>query len=187
GTAAMTGATGVDITVAAGERMECTFVNQRKGRIYTRVYHDQDVNGKPRREPYLPGWTVAVYQDGALRESLVTNSVGKANFNKYEEGEYTVCVTMQADWFNSQPGVVDPTVGDPCYTVTVGVAQIVRTDFGVHQFDGATGQSLAPAGPVSYPDPFVFPDEVDENVVYDTDIHRAGEDGILYVPWLVTR
>ena len=54
------------ISVAGGQAVTCTFVNQHAGEILVRKYHDRNGDGARTDEPGLRGWQITLYgADGA--------------------------------------------------------------------------------------------------------------------------
>lgn len=125
------------LTVQAGERVHCTFVNDRGVTVRTRVYRDRSGNRSyTLGDPYLPAWTISLYRDvNILIGTQLTNQYGKAHFNYVPPGDYTACQTTTTGWSNSQPGVDDATYGAPCYTLTLRAGEISTLWFGNQQAD----------------------------------------------------
>ena len=138
----------VTLTVQAGERVQCTFVNERGITVRTRVYRDYNGNRSPTLgEPYLPAWTVTLYRDvNILIGAQRTNAYGKAHFNYLLPGEYTACQTTTAGWTNSQPGVDDAVYAAPCYTFTLRAGEVTTLWFG-NQQAGDTTPEPQPTSP----------------------------------------
>ena len=120
------------LTVAEGERLHCTFFNDRGVTVRTRSYHDNNGDRNYNlNEAYLNGSTMTLYKDtNLLIGSLVTNSLGKANFNYLPPGQYTACSEMPSNWLNSQPGEVNVAFGNPCYTFTLNAGDMTTVWFG---------------------------------------------------------
>lgn len=93
----------------------------------------RDLNNDRRRnntEPYLSGWVMKVYNSqGVLVNTLSTNGSGQANFT-VPIGQYTVCETLVSGWTNTEPGSINTTYAQPCYTVTVNKNKITTATFG---------------------------------------------------------
>lgn len=125
----------VTLTVQAGERVHCTFVNERGITVRTRVYHDRNGNRSPSLgEPYLAGWGITLYHDtNILIGTQLTNRYGKAHFNYLRPGEYTACQTTTAGWSNTQPGVDDDTYAAPCYSFALRAGEVTTLWFGNQQ------------------------------------------------------
>ncbi|MCE7987457.1 MAG: hypothetical protein DYG89_40335 [Caldilinea sp. CFX5] len=125
------------LTVADGDQLRCTFINERGVTVRTRSY--QDTNGDrihSLNEAYLSGATVTLYKDvNILIGSQATNGLGKANFNYLPPGQYTACAEAPRDWTNSQPGLVDTAYNAPCYTFTLNAGEMTTLWFG-HQQPG---------------------------------------------------
>jgi hypothetical protein len=124
----------VTITVTGNSDITCTFTNQRKSIVRALKYKDQ--NGNARRnfgEPPLAGWRMLLYDaQGTLipTENDRTNVLGKEGYSGLRPGNYTICEALRAGWFNTQPGLIDPTYQQPCYRLTVGPGQIAQVYFG---------------------------------------------------------
>jgi hypothetical protein len=123
------------LTVAEGERLHCTFFNDRGVTVRTRSYHDN--NGDRNyslNENYLSASTVTLYKDvNIVTGTQITNQFGKANFNYLPPGQYTACLATVSDWINSQPGAVNAAYGAPCYTVTLNPGEMATLWFGQQQ------------------------------------------------------
>lgn len=136
------------LTLHEGDQMYCTFVNERGVTIRTRSYHD--ANGSRTYwlgELYTSGWEMTVYKDQNLIMGVQpTNQYGKANFNYLPTGEYAACETVSQGWENSQPGLVDPTYGGPCYVFTLQSGEIATLWFG-NQRTGDPGPLTQPTLP----------------------------------------
>lgn len=130
----------VTLTVQEGDRVQCTFVNERGVTVRTRVYRDQNGNRSPNLgEPYLAGWTIALYREtNLLIGTQLTNQYGKAHFNYLPPGEYTACQMTTANWSNSQPGLDDATYAAPCYTVGLHAGEMTTLWFGNQQVGDTT-------------------------------------------------
>lgn len=115
-----------------GDRMSCTFVNERGVVIRTRSYHDRNGNrALSLGESYQSNQPMTIYRDeNIIVGEQVTNQYGKANFNYLPAGEYAVCQTVAQNWFNSEPGAIDPIFGLPCYSVTLNPGEITTLWFG---------------------------------------------------------
>lgn len=125
------------LTVTGGERLHCTFFNDRGVTVRMRSYHDN--NGDRNyslNENYLSGALMTLYKDtNLLIGSQTTNSLGKANFNYLPPGQYTACAETPSDWRNSQPGAIDAAYGIPCYTFTLNAGEMTTLWFGQQQPD----------------------------------------------------
>jgi hypothetical protein len=125
------------LTVTGGERLHCTFFNDRGVTVRVRSYHD--TNGDRHynlNEAYLSDSTVTLYKDGNIVTGVqTTNQYGKANFNYLLPGQYTACVESPSNWRNSQPGEIDAAYGIPCYTFTLNAGELTTLWFG-HQQPG---------------------------------------------------
>lgn len=125
------------LTVTGGERLHCTFFNDRGVTVRVRSYHD--TNGDRHynlNEAYLSDSTVTLYKDGNIVTGVqTTNQYGKANFNYLLPGQYSACVESPGNWRNSQPGEIDAAYGFPCYTFTLNAGEMTTLWFG-HQQPG---------------------------------------------------
>lgn len=118
------------LTVAAGETVSCTFVNQRAAEINARKGNDLNGNGgfNP-GEPWLPDWTIELYNSvDALVGSQVTDADGRVNF-KVAPGSYTVCEVEQNGWTNTKPGSQNVNFAKPCFDITVAAGQAAWARF----------------------------------------------------------
>lgn len=125
------------LTVTGGERLHCTFFNDRGVTIRARAYHDR--NGDRNyslTDTYLISSTITLYKDvNLITGTQATNQYGKANFNFLPPGQYTACAQLPSNWRNSQPGNIDVAYGFPCYTFTLNAGEITTLWFG-HQQSG---------------------------------------------------
>lgn len=138
----------VSITVAEGDNVTCTFVNQRSADIRVIKYNDTNQNGtRDKKEKGLKDWTITLYNANGVVATTTTNGSGKASFINVKPDDYTLCETQQAGWSNSQPGVIDPTYGEPCYSFTLAPAEIATVEFG--NFESANRSDIIGASEVS--------------------------------------
>lgn len=117
----------VVITVDGGD-VTCTFQNELTASIYTLKYQDTNGNGvRNAGEPALAGWemTATLQPTGTALAPLVTNTLGRANFQFIKAGTYKVCEALIGGWTNTQPGGAEP-----CYTVTLAPGQTKALSFG---------------------------------------------------------
>lgn len=130
----------VTLTVQAGDRVHCTFVNERGVTVRTRVYRDFNGNRSPTLgEPYLAGWTIALYREtNLLIGTQLTNQYGKAHFNYLPPGDYTACQITTTNWSNSQPGLDDATYAAPCYSFALRAGEVTTLWFGNQQTGDTT-------------------------------------------------
>lgn len=118
----------VQITLGGGD-VTCTFKNELTVTIQTLKYRDNNGNGvRNAGEAALAGWaiTATLQPTGTPAYGpLVTNGLGRANFNFLPAGTYKVCETLIGGWTNTQPGGAEP-----CYTVTLNPGQTAALNFG---------------------------------------------------------
>lgn len=123
------------LTVNDGERLHCTFFNDRGVTVRIRAYHD--LNGDQQynlNETYLPSSTITLYKgSNIVIGTQATNQYGKAHFNYLAPGQYTACAELVDNWRNSQPGEVDAAYGSPCYTFTLNPGEMTTLWFGQQQ------------------------------------------------------
>ncbi len=114
----------MSLTVNAGDSVTCTFLNERAAFINARKVDDQNGNSNYNTgEPFLPGWTIEVYDSNrTLVDSQATNREGRVSF-KVLAGDYTVCEVEQDYWTATRP-VIHPTFNQPCYEVSVAPRQV---------------------------------------------------------------
>jgi hypothetical protein len=136
----------VTLNVAAGANVTCTFVNARGVTLRTRSYNDHNHSGvRNSGEPALSGWSLTIHDgQGSSLASQTSNAVGKAHFNYVRSQPLTVCTVVRANWSNSQPGVVNPQLGRPCYAVTLAPGDGVDLWFGHYTHTGTA--TVPPAG-----------------------------------------
>ncbi|MEZ4861654.1 MAG: pullulanase-type alpha-1,6-glucosidase [Caldilineaceae bacterium] len=162
----------VAITVAAGEAVTCTFVNQHRSRI--RVDDDRDENdGQDNREDdgdqehhdhkSAPVDRAYVLYDGegALLTTQAANQTGGAAFGDLAAGSYTLCEALPAGSVSRRPDLANPAFGNQaCYPLTIAPGQSWSVSFA--SVDG----SAASAG-----EPTMTPalDDADE-AGYDVDV-----------------
>lgn len=136
------------LTVQEGDQLRCTIVHERGVTIRTRSYHDANGNrAYSLGELYASGWEMTVYKDQNLVMGVQsTNQYGKANFNYLPAGDYAVCETVSQRWENSQPGLLDPTYGGPCYTFSLQPGEVATLWFG-NQQTGDPAPNTQPTSP----------------------------------------
>lgn len=123
----------VVIAVTAYGHVTCTFVIERSVILSAFIYHDQDGNGafNLRHDRRLAGWQATAYNSaGVLVASGVSNGVGLVSLGNQRAGAYVLCEFLKTSWLNTQPGVIDPTRGQPCVTVNVAPGQSATVRFG---------------------------------------------------------
>ncbi|MBK8048736.1 MAG: pullulanase-type alpha-1,6-glucosidase [Anaerolineales bacterium] len=122
------------IKVYAGDNVTCTFVNGYGVSVMTRVYLDRDLDGMPgQRELGLKDWKVNLYDAQNQRlATATTNGNGKTNYWFLPPGKYKVCAEVKRDWYNTQPGVMDPALtNQACYAVTAAPGSLYEAYFGM--------------------------------------------------------
>jgi hypothetical protein len=182
----------VTTNIAAGQHVTCTFTNQYGSAIWVDKYHDRNANGRRFLEVGLSGWQMSLYDSaGTLVAVDKTNIFGKVHFWDVAPGQYTLCETQRSGWFNSQPGTINPTYNQPCYTLNIGPAQLWLVDFGNHRNANAAaasvGSEVTPDAPTS--SELVVEEMDDESYeddgsFVDPDLHHPeqGEPGPLFLP-----
>ena len=132
----------VSVTPAFREEITCTFTTQLTAVIWGYVYNDRNANGLlDWRDRALRDWTVSLFDEtGALVDEEITNRSGQVLFFPVKPGSVTLCQTTQDGWTNTQPGVVNPTYGQPCYSGNLPPGSIALALFGNTQ--ERTGRSL---------------------------------------------
>ncbi|MEZ4641001.1 MAG: SdrD B-like domain-containing protein [Caldilineaceae bacterium] len=125
----------VTVTPGFREEITCTFTTKLTSAIWAYVYNDRNANGRlDWRDKALHDWTVSLYDEtGEQVGEEITNRGGQLLFFPVKPGTVTLCQTTQDGWTNTQPGVVSPTYGQPCYTGELlkpgSVAGILRQRF----------------------------------------------------------
>jgi len=134
------------LTVNGGERLHCTFFNDRGVTVRMRSYHDNNGDRSHNlNEAYLSDSTMTLYMDvNILTGTQLTNQYGKANFNYLPPGQYTACAEPPSNWRNSQPGEVDAAYGLPCYTFTLNAGEMITLWFGHQQLGDPTPSQQTP-------------------------------------------
>lgn len=119
----------VQLTVASGQTITCTFENSAAARIRVKKYNDKNGNGtRNKGEKYLKNWVFTVYDSTGttiVTPPKKTNSSGAVTFQSLSPGTYKVCETLIPGWVNTQPAGPSP-----CYTVIVGGGQQADLLFG---------------------------------------------------------
>lgn len=123
------------LTVTGGERLHCTFFNDRGVTVRVRTYHDSNGDRNYNlNETYLISSTITLYRDvNLVVGAQATNQYGKANFNYLPPGEYTACAEPLPNWNNSQPGTINAVYSSPCYTFTLNAGEMTTLWFGYQQ------------------------------------------------------
>jgi hypothetical protein len=132
---------GVEVDLAAGEDVTCTFVNRGYATLSGYKWHDLNADGlRDPDEPRLAGWEITVWQGSAMVASALTGDGHHWALGYYEftlpAGTYDVCEVLQPTWERSYP---DPS-GDGCHRTTLSVGEIEeRKDFGNYQYATLSG------------------------------------------------
>ena len=159
----------VAITVADGEQVTCTFIEQQGGAVAVRSFDDLNGNGlKSANEPYMNGVMLRLYSaPGAVAASettatLVNGShvyVGYSRFFNVRPGVYSLCMVPPAGWVATTPTTRMADYDNlPCFApVTVTPGQVLNYSVGNKQTtvaamtdasianDGASDDSTAEA------------------------------------------
>jgi hypothetical protein len=100
-----------------------------------RAFHDLNADGRREKgEPLLGGITVQLYTNPYnLLKSTVINSTDKAVFGGLWPQIYTVCEVLPAGWATTNPPVIDPAYGKPCFTVNSTPGTTVPVLFGLNK------------------------------------------------------
>ncbi|MCB0189171.1 MAG: hypothetical protein KDE31_33105, partial [Caldilineaceae bacterium] len=122
----------VTLTVAQGDHVRCTFVNQKENVVDVVLYHDQNRNRRNNNgEPRLSGWTVLLYDDtNNLLATALSNTAGRLQFSRLPAATYKVCEELPDEWMALHPSTIDATVNKPCYSLTLEAGQVARVRFG---------------------------------------------------------
>ena len=122
----------VTLTMTTGVNVTCTFTNQRAGKLTVGKYNDLNHNHvRNANDAWLSGWTMQLFTaPNAQVGSQTTASNGSTSFLNVRPGSYTVCETMQTNWFNITPSALHPLYQQPCYSVTIAPGQAVAVRFG---------------------------------------------------------
>lgn len=184
---------GVTVTVAAGDDVTCTFVNQRGVTLRTLTYSDNNGNGRHNNgEAYIADWSVGVYDSaGQPVQSATTNQYGKANFNYLAPTTaYKLCQQVPSPWVNTQPAQSDQTLNQPCYTPISTPGALITAWFGNHPTGDLVPNGVQPTegALVGVTGPDVPNDEAGytEGDYVDADLTIPPLDQALYLP-VVTR
>ena len=179
----------VTITVVAGDSVTCTFINQRGVTFRTITYQDSNDDRRyTSGEAYLAARTANVYdQQGQLVQTAASNDLGKANFNYLAPNQfYKLCQQFTSGWLNTQPGVIDPTLNQPCYTPGSMPGFIVTAWFGNRPAGAAmtTAANETTSGLIEQLGPDVPSDEAgyDGMAYVDEDLITPVRDQRLYLP-----
>jgi hypothetical protein len=122
----------LQLVLSDGASMTCTFVDQLPGQISARAYFDLNADSQRESgEPWLRGWTMQVFLNPTVPVgSGVTGSNGTVTFPNLEANIYTVCEVPPAGWQSTNPPVINPAYGKPCFTVNLGPGQSLPVLFG---------------------------------------------------------
>lgn len=148
-------------SVAAGDNVTCTWTNGFTApepdtyELRMIKYDDLDLDGTnnelntgagdPQSGNALTGWEFVVYDSNGNEVGRNTTSVENAGANGdlgirasipglISGEEYTICETQQEGWFNTEPGTINTTYGEPCETVTLTSSTTVTRYFGNREF-----------------------------------------------------
>lgn len=179
----------VTITVAAGDDVTCTFVNQRGVTLRTLTYTDSNGSSTHNTgESYLADWQVTVYDSqGQNVQNAVTNHYGKANFNYLAPtASYQLCQQVPKPWRNTQPGLIESTLDQPCYAPVSTPGALITAWFGNHPTGDLSPDTVTPTDGtlVGVQGPDVPTDEAgyDEVDYVDEDLNLPPFDQALYLP-----
>ncbi|MBI1298243.1 ExeM/NucH family extracellular endonuclease [bacterium] len=130
------------VTPTLGEDITCTFTTKLTAVVWGYVYNDRNANGRlDWRDKALRDWTVNLFDEsGEQVGQEITNRSGQVLFFPVKPGSVTLCQTTQPGWTNTQPGVVNPTYGQPCYSGNLPPGSIALALFGNTQ--ERTGRAL---------------------------------------------
>lgn len=125
----------LQVTLADGGNITCTFINELPAAITVHAFRDINGDGtKQSAEPFLRGITMQLFTFPIPPiASAPTDSGGKAAFGNLPSRVYTVCAILPAGWTSTNPPVVDPAYGKPCFTVNVNPGQNVPLLFGMRK------------------------------------------------------
>ncbi|MFN8440032.1 MAG: SdrD B-like domain-containing protein [Caldilineaceae bacterium] len=149
----------VSLTVAAGEEVTCTFVNQHRVEVLANVFLDSNGNGEQDAgEAGVAGFEVRLYESGdLLNHRIVSDASGQALFTRRIPGDYQVCLLLHAeDGSNNSEG--DLTINNPdlrCQSVSLPPGQSAQVNFGLSADEvgqpTSTPIATAPATPTAVP------------------------------------
>lgn len=180
------------LTVASGERLNCTFFNERGVIVRTRSYHDRNGDrAYSLDEAFLRANSITLYKDlNIVIGAQMSNHYGKANFNFLLPGQYTACAAPPSNWSNSQPGIVDAAYDAPCYTFNLRAGELTTLWFGQQQPDDPAPNSQIP--PTRAVEIAQGADVATDNSGYDgwqfvdADMNQADGGPRLYLPLALT-
>ncbi|MEM7119159.1 MAG: hypothetical protein AAF614_42470 [Chloroflexota bacterium] len=94
--------------------------------------NDSDGDGSVAGESRLAGFTLTVYDEDDNQVAQGVSTALSSNPLEFSlpPGDYTVCETPQAGWYNTDPGTTNPTFGNqPCKSVTLPPEPTTETLF----------------------------------------------------------
>lgn len=147
----------IALTVATGEEVTCTFVNQHRVELLANVFLDSNGNGEQDAgESGVSGFEVRLYEGAdLLNHRIVSDASGRALFTRRIPGDYKVCLLLHAeDGSDNSKG--DLTINNPdlrCQSVSLQPGQSVQVDFGLSTDEAGlpTPIPTAPATPTAVP------------------------------------
>src|SRR5579864_719955 len=91
------------------------------GKVTGSKYNDVNGNGtKDAGEPNLAGWTISLVGSGGT-VTTTTDANGNFEFDNVSPGNYTVCETFKATWFQTEPSSGATCTDGKGYSITVGL------------------------------------------------------------------
>lgn len=122
----------ISVTANPGDKINCTFVNQRLVNLQGIAFNDLNGDGvHTEDEPYLPGWEITFYDLSNQPLSVqATGSDGRSTLTNIKPGLYKICQTPQNGWNNSLPYKQDTQLAKHCYSVMPLPGQQVSVFFG---------------------------------------------------------
>jgi hypothetical protein len=150
----------VDLTVAAGDNVTCTFTEARGVTIRARMFNDlvrtgSNLGKRNAADPWLNNWPMSVATAptaivaSGVTQPTTTANLYQATFTNLRPGTYTVCTTLpNGSWTPTQPTTLDPAYSRPCKPVMLTGGQSATLLFGAYQ-------PTAPAGAFSTVDEVV--------------------------------
>lgn len=120
------------LLLEGGDRVVCTFYNQRNVIVRSQIYEDSNQNKQfDSNESGLPAQTVLLYSaDGEIVNSFTSNEFGKANFNSLKPGGYKVCQSMADGWQPTASYGRLVASNQTCYDAYLNPGQIAIARFG---------------------------------------------------------
>ena len=135
----------VDLTVAAGDNVTCTFTEARGVTIRARMFNDlvrnsSNLGKRNAADPWLNNWPMSVATTltalvaNGVTQPTTTANLYQASFTNLRPGTYAVCTTLpNGSWTPTQPATLDPAYGRPCKPVTLTGGQSATLLFGAYQ------------------------------------------------------